>query len=118
MAETPQSSNPAGLVFDPRYNNILLGFSYLKFGQQPASGEMTLRVEEGEGEVWFEPGVLPTMGSIQQGTLVVASECFPRFAPLTMTLTGADLCFNVRLKHVVSFGVLNGRGETATIRGA
>ncbi len=95
-------------VFDPRFNNIALTFAYLLPGGLPSSRTLTLRVREGEGETWLDPAVTPTLGSITQGTLTIASETFPRYAPLTMTLTGADLCFQVRQGQIINFSLADG----------
>ena len=107
MAENPTLDNPAGLVNDSRYRNITLSVSYLHLGQNPASGEMSIRLKDGEGEAWYTPGYLPVEGSIQDGQLIYSSECFPRFAPLTLTITGADLRFHVRSRQVLSFSFIN-----------
>jgi hypothetical protein len=96
------------VVFDPRYNNIVLTFAYLLPGGLPSSRTMTLRVRQGEGQTWLDPAVTPTLGSITQGTLTIASETFPRYAPLTMTITGADLCFQVRAGQIVNFALIDG----------
>ena len=98
-------------VFDPRYNNLILNLTYLRFGNLPGSQDLTLRVTNGEGQTWLDPAVIPTIGTIAQGTLVIASEDFPRFAPLTMTLTGADLRFLVRRERLLNFGLI-ARRET------
>ena len=45
--------------------------------------------KSGEGEIWMNGAQPPTLGTIISGTLLMASESFPRFAPLTLTLTGA-----------------------------
>jgi hypothetical protein len=107
-------------VFDPRFNNIALTFAYLLPGGLPSSRTVTLRVREGEGETWLDPAVTPTLGSITQGTLTIASESitretltignvsFPRYAPLTMTLTGADLSFQVRQGQIINFALTDG----------
>ncbi len=95
-------------VFDPRFNNIALTFAYLLPGGLPSSRTLTLRVREGEGETWLDPAVTPTLGNITQGTLTIASETFPRYAPLTMTLTGADLCFQVRQGPIINFSLVDG----------
>jgi hypothetical protein len=97
-------------VFDPRYNNILFNFAYRNFGGIPGSREMTLNVRNGEGEVWLDPSVTPVAGTITDGTLVMASESFPRYAPLSMTITGADLCFHVRQGRLLSFAFVR-RGD-------
>jgi hypothetical protein len=94
-------------VFDPRFNNIALTFAYLLPGGLPSSRTVTLRVREGEGETWLDPAITPTLGSITQGTLTIASETFPRYAPLTMTLTGADLSFQVRQGQIINFALVD-----------
>jgi hypothetical protein len=109
MPVNPLPTNPAGVVNDPRYRNLLVSLSWLRPGQLPATGEFTLRFKEGEAETWYEPGYLPTLGAIQEGTLVTSSECFPRFAPLTFTIAGADLCFLIRGRQLVSFCIADGR---------
>lgn len=83
-------------VFDPRYNNLAVGLTYLQRGQHAGRRDLTLQITNGEGQVWLDPTETPTIGRITQGGLVIASENFPRFAPLTLTLTGADLRFHVR----------------------
>jgi hypothetical protein len=96
-------------VFDPRYNNLVLGLTYRTAGGLPSSRAVTLRVVNGEGQVWLDPATTPTIGTITAGTLVIASESFPRYAPLTMTLSGADLGFTVRLGQLLNFALVDGR---------
>ena len=98
-------------VFDPRYNNIVLNLTYLRFGNLPGSQDLTLKVTNGEGQTWLDPAVIPTIGTITEGTLVIASESFPRFAPLTLTLTGADLRFLVRRERLLNMQLI-ARRET------
>lgn len=93
-------------VFDPRYNNLIINLTHLRFGNLPGSRDLTLRVTNGEGQTWLDPAVIPTIGTITQGKLVIASESFPRFAPLTMTLTGADLRFLVRRGRLLNFELI------------
>jgi hypothetical protein len=98
-------------VFDPRYNRLLINLSYLRPNNLPGSRDMTLRVRNGEGQVWLDPATTPVIGTVTEGRLVIASENFPRYAPLSMTLTGADLMFHVRQGRVLSFGLV-AQGET------
>jgi hypothetical protein len=98
-------------VFDPRYNNLIVTLTYLVYGNLPSSRTLTFKIRNGEGEVWLDPSVTPTLGTITKGTLVLASESFPRFAPMTLTLTGADLSFLVRQSQVLNFSLIDG-GET------
>ncbi len=96
-------------VFDPRYNSLLLGLTYRGAAGLPSSRDMTLRVSNGEGQVWLDPAVTPTIGTITDGTLVIASESFPRFAPLTLSLTGVDLSFLVRHRQLLSLALCDSR---------
>ncbi|MBI4604966.1 MAG: hypothetical protein HY721_23640 [Planctomycetes bacterium] len=86
-------------------DKLLIGFTALRPGQLPASHDVTLSVAPGEGQALLDPNEPPTLGTITRGRLVIASESFPRFAPLTFTLTGADLCFTVRRRRLLSFAV-------------
>jgi hypothetical protein len=90
-------------VFDPRHNNLAVSLTYLRPGQLPGQRDLSLQVTNGEGQVWLDPAVTPTIGAITQGRLVIASEHFPRFAPLTLRLTGADLRFHVRRGLLLNF---------------
>jgi hypothetical protein len=94
--------------FDPRYNNLALTLTYPAYGNLAGSRTLTMSVRNGEGQVWLDTGVTPTIGTITQGMLTLASETFPRFAPLTLTLTGADLCFLVRNGQLVHFALVDG----------
>jgi hypothetical protein len=96
-------------TFDPRYNNLIVNLTYLRFGNLLGSHDLTLSVTNGEGQTWLDPAEIPTIGTITQGRLVIASESFPRFAPLTMTLTGADLRFLVRRERLLNFALVAGR---------
>jgi hypothetical protein len=90
-------------VFDPRFNNLVLRLRHQTPGQTLVDRELTLRITDGEGQVWLDPAETPTIGTITQGRLVIASEDFPRFAPLSLTLTGADLRFHVRRGLLLNF---------------
>jgi hypothetical protein len=116
MAEPPLPGNPAGLVADPRYRNVLLTLNHLRPGQVAESVAIHLRVEEGGGEAWYTPDYLPTLGSLQSGTLVLSSPCFPRYAPLTLTIEGADLCFTVRNRQTLGVCLVDGLDELLRIR--
>jgi hypothetical protein len=98
-------------TFDPRYNDLIVNLTYLRFGNLHGSRDLTLSIANGEGQVWLDPAVIPEIGTITQGRLVIASESFPRFAPLTMTLTGADLRFLVRRERLLNFALV-ADGET------
>jgi hypothetical protein len=98
----------AAPVFDPRYNNLIITLTHLLPGNLPSSHTLTLTIRNGEGEAWLDPAVTPTSGMITRGKLVLASESFPRFAPLTLTLTGADLSFLVRQSQVLNFSLVDG----------
>ena len=85
-------------------DKLLLGLTALRPGQIPVSRDVTLTITPGEGRARLEPDQPPTLGTISQGRLVLESESFPRFAPLTLTLTGADLGFRVRERKLINFG--------------
>jgi len=91
-------------------DKILLGLTYLRPGQFPASRDVELSVTPGEGSMLLDPNTPPALGTLQQGRLVIASESFPRFAPLTLTLAGADLRFSTRNGRLLGF-TLRDRGE-------
>lgn len=91
-------------------DKILLGLTYLRPGQFPASRDVQIAVTPGEGAMLLDPNTPPALGTLQQGRLVIASESFPRFAPLTLTLAGADLRFVTRNGRLLSFA-LRDRGE-------
>ncbi len=106
-------------VFDPRFNNLLFSVNYLRVGSHvPTSRDFTVKVTSGEGQVWLDPAPisLPVVGTDIQGTLVMASESFPRFAPLTLTIEGADLYFQVREGQVVGWGFSAGGEEILRLR--
>jgi hypothetical protein len=101
-------------VFDPRYNNLVISVNYRRAGSRlPGSRDLTLKVAEGEGECWLDSPVMPVAGPITAGHLVMASESFPRYAPLTLTLTGADLAFQVRRAQVLNLALTDGRETIA-----
>jgi hypothetical protein len=89
-------------------DKFLIGLSYLVPGQLPGSRDVTLSIKPGEGTALLEPGVTPDLGTIQEGRLILASETFPRFAPLSLTLTGADLRFATRAGRLLSFTMRDG----------
>ncbi len=102
-------------VLDPRFNDIAVTLAYLLPGNLPSSRTVMLSVQNGEGECWFDPAQMPAPGAITQGTLVFASDgtftaapTFPRYAPLTIRITGADLCFHVRQGQLVNFALVDG----------
>jgi len=102
-------------VFDPRFNNIALTLAYLLPGNLPSSRTVTLTVPNGEGECYFDPALMPVPGTITSGTLTLASDgtytaapTFPRYAPLTLGITGADVCFQVRQGQVVNVALVDG----------
>ena len=75
-------------TFDPRLNNLVLTFVVDDVGGAPATYDAAVEVVNGEGQVWLEPPDLPAIGEITTGRLIIASEDFPAYAPLTMRLTG------------------------------
>jgi hypothetical protein len=97
-------------VFDPRYNNLMISVNYRRAGSGlPGSRDLTLKVTEGEGECWLDAPAMPVLGPVTEGRLVMASESFPRYAPLTLSLTGADLVFLVRDRQVLNLALTDGR---------
>jgi hypothetical protein len=93
-------------IFDPRYSNLALSLTFLHAGQLPASHDFTFVIANGQGQVSLEPAQMPVIGTITQGKLVISSENFPRFAPLTVTLTGVDLRFHVRRRLLLNFEIV------------
>jgi len=90
-------------------DKLLIGFTTLRPGQFPRSRDVSLTIAPGEGRARLDPDEPPTLGTITQGRLVLESESFPRFAPLTLTLTGADLVFRVRDRRLVQLTFQDGR---------
>ena len=86
-------------------DTVLLGLTYLRPGQFPATRDVLLAVAPGEGQMLLDPEMPPALGTVQAGRLVIASENFPRFAPLTLTIAGADLRFRVRSGRLLSFAM-------------
>ena len=86
-------------------DKLLISVAYLRPGQLPATHDVTLSVAPGQGRIALEPDVPPTLGTISNGTLVIESETFPRFAPLTLTISGADCSFRVRQGRLIAFAL-------------
>jgi hypothetical protein len=91
-------------------DKLLLGFAFQHPGQLPASRDVMLSLTPGEGQMLLDPLTPPDIGTVEEGRLVIASESFPRFAPLTLTLAGADLRFTVRSGKVLK-AALRHRGD-------
>lgn len=92
LAPIPYSPPGAlGRVFDPRLNHLMLTFVTSELGGVSSSHDAALEVINGQGQVWLEPPDLPMLGEITTGSLIVASENFPAYAPLTLKLQGLEL---------------------------
>jgi hypothetical protein len=98
--------SPAGARrFDPRLNHLLLTFVTADLGGASSTFDTTLEVVNGEGQVWLEPPELPAIGEITTGQLILASENFPAYAPLTLHLRGLELRLLAQGSNLVAGGL-------------
>jgi hypothetical protein len=81
---------------DPRLNNLVVTIANVVTGGVQVVDDFEVEIPNGEGQVWLRPETLPTIGEITEGTLTIASEHFPIYAPLTVVLRGVDLRFLVQ----------------------
>src|SRR5262245_26669209 len=96
--------------FDPRLNNLVLTFVVADLGGAATAYDAALEVVNGEGQVWLEPAELPAIGEITTGQLIIASENFPAYAPLTLHLRGLELRLLAQGSHLIGGGFYaNGR---------
>lgn len=107
---TSSQSPPAGPAnqqapaFDPRLNNLVLTFVVAGVGGAASVHDAALEVVNGQGQVWLEPAGLPPLGEITTGRLIIASENFPAYAPLTLHLRGLELRFLAEGGNLISGG--------------
>lgn len=91
MRVSDPSAPGAARTFDPRLNNLVLTFVVAGQGGAASVYDAALEVVNGQGQVWLDPPELPAIGEITSGHLTIASENFPAYAPLTLTLRGLEL---------------------------
>lgn len=113
---TGASAGSGSAAFDPRFNSMLFSLTFLRPGNLSVSRDFTLEVTHGEGQVWLAPAPaeIPALETDLRGTLTIGSECFPRFAPLTLGIRGVDLYFLVREEQLLTWGV--GEGSDSFLR--
>jgi len=91
-------------AFDSRLNNLVLTFVVTDVGGALTSYDAALDVVNGEGQVWLEPPDLPVIGEITTGRLIIASESFPAYAPMTLRLRGLELRLLAQGSHLMAGG--------------
>jgi hypothetical protein len=102
------SAPGAQRAFDPRLNNLVLTFVVAGQGGAASVYDAALEVVDGQGQVWLDPPELPAIGEITSGRLTIASENFPAYAPLTLTLRGLELRLAVHGGNLIACGFFAG----------